>query len=170
MNFEVCLRQEIFASEVVPCSSPAAGKRREFPTLYQHKHPLLWENVRLPYTFGPVACIGPGNEAHFDSQDRKHSLSLRMHKKEISFRPESFVLCERSSGGCTISSAGGAGWRHAGSSKVAGLLAMALPGCAARRRMYDFEVMVVARESLLQTVSERAEQLLCRWTRPLAPA
>jgi DNA-binding CsgD family transcriptional regulator len=88
---------------------------------------------------------------------RKHSLSLRVHKKEISFRPESFVLCERSSGAVRfrVQAEPDGGMPV---EQVAGLLAM---HCLVRGQAPDdFEVMVVARESLLQTVSERAEQLL----------
>jgi DNA-binding CsgD family transcriptional regulator len=88
---------------------------------------------------------------------RKHSLSLRSQKKEISFRPESFVLCERSSGAVRfrVQAEPDGGMPV---EQVAGLLAM---HCLVRGQApEDFEVMVVARESLLQTVSERAEQLL----------
>ena len=88
---------------------------------------------------------------------RKHSLSLRAQKKEISFRPESFVLCERSSGAVRfrVQAEPDGGMPV---EQVAGLLAM---HCLVRGQApEDFEVMVVARESLLQTVSERAEQLL----------
>lgn len=80
-----------------------------------------------------------------------------MHKKEISFRPESFVLCERSSGAVRfrVQAEPDGGMPV---EQVAGLLAM---HCLVRGQAPDdFEVMVVARESLLQTVSERAEQLL----------
>jgi len=87
---------------------------------------------------------------------RKHSL-LRTQKKEISFRPESFVLCERSSGAVRfrVDAEPNGGMPV---EQVAGLLAM---HCLVRGQApEDFEVMVVARESLLQTVSERALQLL----------
>lgn len=88
---------------------------------------------------------------------RKQSLSFRPQKKEISFRPESFVLCERSSGAIRFrvpaDPDGGMPVEQ-----VAGLLAM---HCLVRGQTpEDFEVMVVARESLLQAVSERTEELL----------
>ena len=88
---------------------------------------------------------------------KKHSLSVREHKKDISFRPKSFVVCERSSGAVRFrveaDSNGGMPVEQ-----VAGLLAM---HCLVRGQApEDFEVMVVARESLLHTVAERAEQLL----------
>ena len=88
---------------------------------------------------------------------RKQPLSLRTQKKEISFRPESFVLCERSSGAVRFRvQADPDGGMPV--EQVAGLLAM---HCLVRGQApEDFEVMVVARESLLQTVSERTEQLL----------
>jgi DNA-binding CsgD family transcriptional regulator len=88
---------------------------------------------------------------------RKQSISLRAQKKEISFRPESFVLCERSSGAVRfrVQAEPDGGMPV---EQVAGLLAM---HCLVRGQApEDFEVMVVARESLLHTVSERAEQLL----------
>ena len=111
--------------------------------------------VRSSFNFGPI-YFGPGNEAHLIRR-RKHSLSLRAQKKEISFRPESFVLCERSSGAVRFRvQAGPDGGMPV--EQVAGLLAM---HCLVRGQApEDFEVMVVARESLLQTVSERAMQLL----------
>src|ERR1700730_1578007 len=111
--------------------------------------------VRSSFNFGPI-YFGPGNEAHLIRR-RKHSLSLRSQKKEISFRPESFVLCERSSGAVRfrVQAEPDGGMPV---EQVAGLLAM---HCLVRGQApEDFEVMVVARESLLQTVSERAEQLL----------
>ena len=111
--------------------------------------------VRSSFNFGPI-YFGPGNEAHLIRR-RKHSLSLRAQKKEISFRPESFVLCERSSGAVRFRvQADPDGSMPV--EQVAGLLAM---HCLVRGQApEDFEVMVVARESLLQTVSERAMQLL----------
>ena len=88
---------------------------------------------------------------------RKQSLSLRASKKEVSVRPESFVLCERSSGAARFRvQADPDGGMPV--EQVAGLLAM---HCLVRGQApEDFEVMVVARESLLHTVAERAEQLL----------
>jgi DNA-binding CsgD family transcriptional regulator len=88
---------------------------------------------------------------------QKQSLSVRAQKKDVSFRPESFVLCERSSGAVRFrvlaDPDGGMPVEQ-----VAGLLAM---HCLVRGQApEDFEVMVVARESLLQTVAERAEELL----------
>jgi DNA-binding CsgD family transcriptional regulator len=88
---------------------------------------------------------------------RKQSPPVRANKKENSLRPESFVLCERSSGAVRFrvdaDADGGLPVEH-----VAGLLAM---HCLVGGQMpEDFEVMVVARGSLLQAVSERAEQLL----------
>jgi DNA-binding CsgD family transcriptional regulator len=88
---------------------------------------------------------------------QKQFLSARAQKKDVSFRPESFVLCERSSGAVRFrvmaNPDGGMPVEQ-----VAGLLAM---HCLVRGQTPDdFEVMVVARESLLQTVTERAEQLL----------
>jgi DNA-binding CsgD family transcriptional regulator len=88
---------------------------------------------------------------------RKHSLSLRAQKKEISFRPESFAICERSTGAVRFRvQADPDGGMPV--EQVAGLLAM---HCLVRGQSpEDFEVMVVARESLLQTVAARTEQLL----------
>jgi DNA-binding CsgD family transcriptional regulator len=88
---------------------------------------------------------------------KKQSLSVRPQKKEVSFRPESFAVCERSSGAVRFrvqaDPDGGIPVEQ-----VAGLLAM---HCLVRGQApEDFEVMVVARESLLHTVAERAEQLL----------
>ncbi len=88
---------------------------------------------------------------------QKQFLSVRAQKKDVSFRPESFVLCERSSGAVRFrvmaNPDGGMPVEQ-----VAGLLAM---HCLVRGQApEDFEVMVVARESLLHTVAERAEQLL----------
>ena len=143
-----------FASEVVPCSSPAAGNVENFHAI-SAQAAILWKTYDC-HTLWSVACIGPGNEAHLIRR-RKHSLSLRVHKKEISFRPESFVLCERSSGAVRfrVQAEPDGGMPV---EQVAGLLAM---HCLVRGQAPDdFEVMVVARESLLQTVSERAEQLL----------
>ena len=82
---------------------------------------------------------------------------MRAQKKDVSFRPESFVLCERASGAVRFrvlaDPDGGMPVEQ-----VAGLLAM---HCLVRGQApEDFEVMVVARESLLQTVAERAEELL----------
>src|SRR5258706_12223259 len=108
------------------------------------------------HTLWSVACIGPGNEAHLIRR-RKHSLSLRVHKKEISFRPESFVLCERSSGAVRfrVQAEPDGGMPV---EQVAGLLAM---HCLVRGQAPDdFQVMVVAREALLQTWFESAEQVL----------
>jgi DNA-binding CsgD family transcriptional regulator len=88
---------------------------------------------------------------------RKQSLTLRVQKKDVCFRPESFVLCERSSGAVRfrVQAEPDGGMPV---EQVAGLLAM---HCLVRGQApEDFEVMVVARESLLQTVAERAEQLL----------
>jgi len=95
-------------------------------------------------------------EAHLIRQ-RKQTLSARAQKKEISFRPESFAICERSTGAVRFrvpaDPDGGMPVEQ-----VAGLLAM---HCLVRGQApEDFEVMVVARELLLQTVAERAEQLL----------
>jgi len=106
---------------------------------------MVW---RLPRT--------ENSEAHLIHR-KKQSLSVRAQKKEISFRPESFALCERSSGAVRFrvpaDPDGGMPVEQ-----VAGLLAM---HCLVRGQApEDFEVMVVARESLLQTVAERAEQLL----------
>jgi DNA-binding CsgD family transcriptional regulator len=88
---------------------------------------------------------------------RKQSLSVRAQKKEISFRPESFALCERSSGAVRFRvEADPDGGMPV--EQVAGLLAM---HCLVRGQApEDFEVMVITRESLLHTVTERAEQLL----------
>jgi DNA-binding CsgD family transcriptional regulator len=88
---------------------------------------------------------------------RKQPLSARATKKEVSVRPESFVLCERSSGAARFRvQADPDGGMPV--EQVAGLLAM---HCLVRGQApEDFEVMVVTRESLLHTVAERAEQLL----------
>jgi DNA-binding CsgD family transcriptional regulator len=88
---------------------------------------------------------------------RKQPVSVRATKKEISVRPESFVLCERSTGAARFRvQADPDGGMPV--EQVAGLLAM---HCLVRGQApEDFEVMVVARESLLHTVAERAEQLL----------
>jgi DNA-binding CsgD family transcriptional regulator len=82
---------------------------------------------------------------------------VREEKKETSFRPESFVLCERSTGAVRFRvQADPDGGMPV--EQVAGLLAM---HCLVRSQVpEDFEVMVVARESLLHTVAERAEELL----------
>jgi len=82
---------------------------------------------------------------------------MQAQKKELSFRPESFVLCERSSGAIRFRvDADPDGGMPV--EQVAGLLAM---HCLVRGQAPDdFEVMVVAREPLFQTVAERAEQLL----------
>ncbi len=90
-------------------------------------------------------------------RQRKQTLSARAQKRDISFRPESFAICERSTGAVRFrvpaDSDGGLPVEQ-----VAGLLAM---HCLVRGQApEDFEVMVVARESLLQTAAERAEQLL----------
>lgn len=90
-------------------------------------------------------------------RQRKQSLSVRAQKKEVSFRPETFVFCERSSGAVRfrVQAEPDGGMPV---EQVAGLLAM---HCLVRGQApEDFEVMVIARESLLQTVAERAEQLL----------
>ncbi len=82
---------------------------------------------------------------------------MRAQKREVSFRPETFVVCERSSGAVRFRVQAE---RDGGMpvEQVAGLLAM---HCLVRGQApEDFEVMVVARESLLQNVAERAEQLL----------
>jgi DNA-binding CsgD family transcriptional regulator len=96
------------------------------------------------------------SEAHL-IQRKKQSLSARAQKREICFQPESFVLCERSSGAVRFRvQADPDGGMPV--EQIAGLLAM---HCLVRGQApEDFEVMVVARESLLQTVAERAEQLL----------
>jgi DNA-binding CsgD family transcriptional regulator len=96
------------------------------------------------------------SEAYLIRQ-RKQSLSARAQKKEVSFRPDSFVVCERSTGAVRFrvqaDPNGEMPVEH-----VAGLLAM---HCLVRGQApEDFEVMVVTREPLLQTVAERAEQLL----------
>jgi DNA-binding CsgD family transcriptional regulator len=96
------------------------------------------------------------SEAHLIRR-RKQSLSVRAQKKEVSFRPESFVLCERSSGAVRFRVQADS---HGGMpvEEVAGLLAMHC--LVLGQAPEDFEVMVVAREPLLHTVAERAEQLL----------
>ena len=90
-------------------------------------------------------------------RQRKQSLPMQAQKKELSFRPESFVLCERSSGAIRFRvEADPDGGMPV--EQVAGLLAM---HCLVRGQApEDFEVMVVAREALFHTVAERAEQLL----------
>jgi DNA-binding CsgD family transcriptional regulator len=82
---------------------------------------------------------------------------MQAQRKEMSFRPESFVLCERSSGAIRFRvDADPDGGMPV--EQVAGLLAM---HCLVRGQApEDFEIMVVAREALFQTVAERAEQLL----------
>jgi len=82
---------------------------------------------------------------------------MQAQKKELSFRPESFVLCERSSGAIRFRvEADPDGGMPV--EQVAGLLAM---HCLVRGQApEDFEVMVVAREALFHAVAERAEQLL----------
>jgi DNA-binding CsgD family transcriptional regulator len=100
---------------------------------------------------GPLNC-----EEHLIRR-RKHALSFHAQKKEISFRPEAFVFCERSTGAVRfrVQAEPDGGMPV---EQVAGLLAM---HCLVRGQApEDFEVMVVARESLLHMVSERAEQLL----------
>src|SRR5258708_29542588 len=88
----------------------------------------------------------------------------RGQKKEVSFRPETFVLCERSSGAVRfrVQAEPDGGMPV---EQVAGLLAM---HCLVRGQAPDdFEVMVVARESLLRSEEHTSElqspdHLVCR--------
>jgi DNA-binding CsgD family transcriptional regulator len=86
---------------------------------------------------------------------RKQSRSDRV--KKTSFMPESFVLCDRSSGALLFrvdaDTDGGLPVE-----KAAGLLAV---HCLVRGQVpEDYEVMVVAQRSLLHAVAERTQQLL----------
>lgn len=117
---------------------------------------LTTENLRLSKKLVRPLLRTENSEAHL-IQRKKQSLAVRAQKREISFRPESFALCERSSGAVRFRvQADPDGGMPV--EQVAGLLAM---HCLVRGQApEDFEVMVVARESLLHTVAERAEQLL----------
>jgi DNA-binding CsgD family transcriptional regulator len=88
---------------------------------------------------------------------RKQPLPTRAQKRETSLRPESFVVCERSSGAVRFRvQADPDGGMPV--EEVAGLLAM---HCLVRGQApEEFEVMVIARESLIHAAAARAGQLL----------
>jgi len=88
---------------------------------------------------------------------RRRKQSVAMQFQQISILPQTYVFCERSTGAVRFRVEA----EPDGSlpvEKVAGLLAM---HCLVRGHMpQDYEVMVESRESLLESVAERTQQLL----------
>jgi DNA-binding CsgD family transcriptional regulator len=88
---------------------------------------------------------------------KKLTLPLRARTNDLCVRPESFVICERSSGAIRFRVDAEPGGRMP-VDQMAGLVAM---HCLVRGQApADFEVLVVARDQLLQEVAVRAEKLL----------
>ena len=83
--------------------------------------------------------------------------SVEVQNQQSSFQPQSFVLCERSSGAARFRvEADPDGGMPV--EKIAGLLAV---HCLVRGQApEDYELMVVCRESLLDAAAERAQELL----------
>ena len=88
---------------------------------------------------------------------RRRKQSVAVQFQQISILPQSYVFCERSTGAVRFRVEA----ESDGSlpvEKVAGLLAM---HCLVRGQMpEDYEVMVESRESLLESVADRTQQLL----------
>jgi DNA-binding CsgD family transcriptional regulator len=83
--------------------------------------------------------------------------SVQAQNQQSSFLPQSFVLCERSSGAVRFRVEADPGG-NIPVEKIAGLLAV---HCLVRGQApEDYELMVVPRESLLDAAAERAQELL----------